>query len=256
MFEQMLLPSGHTHQGRFAAYAFAGELLAVTALMMAYIEGPAMKLPDATVALYLSAPAPPPPAPAVRAPARTAVNKFAPRIFTAPMFTAPQTIPQHAAMITDAEPALQDVTGAVLGGVPGGVPGGSLNGLLGTLPLPAPVATRTPPKPAAAPPVPEAPTQIRVGGEVEASRLTHEVVPVYPPIAKRALIQGTVRMSAIIAADGTVKDLRVISGNPLLIEAAQKAVKQWIYHPTYLNGNPVEVLTEINVNFTLAFDRG
>jgi protein TonB len=91
-----------------------------------------------------------------------------------------------------------------------------------------------------------------VGGEVQAALLKHEVVPVYPLIAKSARIQGTVRLSASIAPNGTVKDLRVLSGNPLLVDAAQNAVKQWTYQPTYLNGKPVEVLTEIDVQFTLS----
>lgn len=86
---------------------------------------------------------------------------------------------------------------------------------------------------------------------MEAARLTHEVVPVYPIIAKRARVQGMVRLSASIAPNGTVKDLHVLSGNPLLVVAAQKAVKQWTYQPTYLNGKPVKVLTEIDVHFML-----
>ena len=87
---------------------------------------------------------------------------------------------------------------------------------------------------------------------MQAALLKHEVVPVYPLIAKSARIQGTVRLSASIAPNGTVKDLRVLSGNPLLVDAAQNAVKQWTYQPTYLNGKPVEVLTEIDVQFTLS----
>jgi len=254
MFEHMLLSTGGTHQGRDAVFAFAGELgvLAIATLAMAYYDVLPMKLPQAMVPVYLGAPPPPPPpAAAPRAPAQVVVNKLAPRTFIAPAPTV-AAIPQHAAIIVDAAPALQDVAGGVPGGVPGGMPGGSLNGLLGALPPPAPVAAKAP-TPAAAPTVPTVPTQLHVGGDVQAGLLTHEVVPVYPSIAKSARVQGTVKLSAIIAPDGTVKDLRVISGNPLLVEAAQNAVKQWVYRPTYLNGTAVEVITQIEVRFTLAF---
>ena len=259
MFEHMLLPSGDTHQARDAVFAFAGQLglVAIATVAMAYYDVLPMKLPEAMVPLYMSAAPPPPPPAAPRAPAQTAA-KLAPRTFIVPVPTAPATIPQHAAIIADAAPSLQDVGAGVLGGVPGGVPGGipggSLSGLLGALPPPAPVAAKAP-KPAAAPPAP-AVTQIQVGGDVQAALLTHEVEPVYPSIAKSARIEGTVRLSAIIAPDGTVKDLHVISGNPLLVEAAQNAVKKWVYRPTYLNGNPVEVLTQIEVRFKLTFARG
>jgi protein TonB len=252
MFEQMLLPNGHAHQGRCAVFAFTGELsvLTIATLIMAYSDVVPVRLQQTVVPLVLSAL--PPPAAATRAPARTAASKFIPRTFVAPVLTAPQTTPKQIMVIADAEPSLQEVSGAgILGGVPGGVPGGSLNDLLGTLPLPAPVAIRTLPKPAATPPVPTAPTRVRVGGEVEAALLTHEVAPAYPPAAKRARIEGTVEFSATIALDGRVKDLRVVSGNPLLIEAARNAVKQWVYRPTYLNGQPVEVLTVIAVKFGL-----
>jgi periplasmic protein TonB len=70
--------------------------------------------------------------------------------------------------------------------------------------------------------------------------------------AKQARIQGVVRLNAVIAKDGTISDLSVISGHPLLVPSALDSVKQWIYQPTLLNGNPVEVTTEIDVNFTLA----
>jgi protein TonB len=75
--------------------------------------------------------------------------------------------------------------------------------------------------------------------------------PVYPPLAKQARIQGVVRFTAIIGRDGTIQNLTLVSGHPLLVSAAQEAVKQWRYKPTLLNGEPVEVVTQIDVNFTL-----
>jgi protein TonB len=74
---------------------------------------------------------------------------------------------------------------------------------------------------------------------------------VYPALAKMARIQGIVRLDAVINKDGTVQDLRVISGHPLLVKAALEAVQRWRYQPILLNGEPLEVATEIDVNFTL-----
>lgn len=97
-----------------------------------------------------------------------------------------------------------------------------------------------------------APTRIRVGGNVQAARMVHQPKPKYPPLAKQARIQGVVRFEAIIGKDGTVQQLRLVSGHPLLIPAAQEVVKQWVYQPTQLNGEPVEVATTIDVNFALS----
>jgi TonB family protein len=83
-------------------------------------------------------------------------------------------------------------------------------------------------------------------------KLVHQVAPVYPPTAKAARISGVVKFNAIITTEGTIKNLEVISGHPLLVPAAIEAVKQWVYEPTLLNGNPVEVSTQISLNFTLS----
>lgn len=99
------------------------------------------------------------------------------------------------------------------------------------------------------PPPPAAP--IRVGGQVAAARLLNQTRPVYPPLARQARIQGTVRLEAIISKDGTIENLEVVSGHPLLIQAALSAVRTWRYQPTLLNGVPVEVITTIDVNFTM-----
>ena len=102
--------------------------------------------------------------------------------------------------------------------------------------------------PAIAPP----PGTLTVKGEVEAANLVTKVTPVYPPLAKQARIQGIVSLMAFIGADGTVKNLSVVSGHPLLVQAAIDAVKQWVYKPTLLNGAAVPVMTAIEVNFTLS----
>jgi protein TonB len=124
----------------------------------------------------------------------------------------------------------------VVGGIPGGEAGGVLGGMI-----------------AAAPPPPPPPPQerIRVGGQVQAAKISNQVRPVYPQLARQARIQGTVRLEAVISKDGTIEELKLVSGHPLLVQAAMDAVKQWRYQPTMLNGVPVEVITTIDVNFTL-----
>ena len=112
------------------------------------------------------------------------------------------------------------------------------------------------PPPPPPPPVKEekkaTPSRIRVGGNVQQANLIRKVTPLYPPLAKQARIQGVVRFTAIIGKDGTIQNLQLVSGHPLLVEAAKQAVSQWQYKPTLLNGDPVEVVTTIEVNFTLS----
>jgi protein TonB len=93
---------------------------------------------------------------------------------------------------------------------------------------------------------------IRVAGDVQQSNLVLNPAPVYPPLAKQARVTGTVRLTAVIGKDGHVTNLSVISGHPLLIPASLDAVKDWMYKPTLLNGEPVAVVTEIDINFTLS----
>ena len=93
--------------------------------------------------------------------------------------------------------------------------------------------------------------RIHVSGEKESARLVFQSQPVYPPLAKMARIQGTVRLMAVVAKDGTIEELKVLSGPPLLANSAMAAVKKWRYQPLLLNGTPMEVQTEIDVNYAL-----
>jgi TonB family protein len=92
---------------------------------------------------------------------------------------------------------------------------------------------------------------IRVGGNVAQANLVTKVTPEYPPQAKEARIQGVVQFEATIGLDGHIDSLHLVSGPPPLVTAAMQAVQQWVYRPTLLNGNPVRVITTIDVNFTL-----
>jgi TonB family protein len=113
----------------------------------------------------------------------------------------------------------------------------------------------TPQAPANASPEPNSstpkPKSVRVGGNVAAANLIHQVTPVYPKDAKKHHIQGAVVLHAIIAQDGTMKNVEYVSGPPELTDSAIAAVKKWRYKPTLLRGEPIEVDTTISVIFKL-----
>jgi TonB family protein len=96
------------------------------------------------------------------------------------------------------------------------------------------------------------PGRIKVGGNVQSVMIVNKTPPIYPAAAKAAGVQGSVHLSAIVGTDGTVQQLTVLSGPVELVQAATDAVKQWAYRPTLLNGDPVQVETTIDVNFTLS----
>jgi protein TonB len=148
---------------------------------------------------------------------------------------------------TQEVPPAVGTTGGVVGGVPGGVvggvPGGTLSEVLGST-RSAPVLAKT------LEPTPI--KRIRVASRVAEANLIHDVSPQYPPEAGRARIEGTVVLMALIGKDGSVQDVQVESGLPILAEAAMDAVKQWRYKPYLINGEPVEVDSRITINFTLS----
>jgi TonB family protein len=96
------------------------------------------------------------------------------------------------------------------------------------------------------------PGKIQVGGEIQDVNLVKKVTPEYPPLAKQARIQGVVRFNVIIGKDGSVQNVQLINGHPLLVQPAKDALVQWVYKPTLLNGQPVEVSTQVELAFTLS----
>ena len=218
------------------AYIFQGLILGV---MILYPIIKMEALPHRQLTSLLVAPPPPPPPPPP--PAAVPVRRIKRDVTVEDLMRAPTEIPDDIADIVDDEPVA--VTTGVVGGVEGGILGGKLDGVLGGIvdPFGAP-----PP-----PPKPVAPQRIRVGGNVQSAKLIKKPVPIYPPMAKMARIRGTVRLQAVVSRSGTIKDLQVLSGHPLLVKAALDAVQRWRYQPTLLNGEPVEVITTIEVNFSL-----
>jgi protein TonB len=228
------------------AYMFEVILVGLTVLYpLIYTEA----LPKASLMTFLAAPPPPPPPPPPPAAAAPA-PKIIKRVSAEDIMRAPTVIPKNIVQIKD-EPEQAPNAGAVgvVGGVPGGVPGGQMGGVIGGV-IGGVLSAAAPPPPP--PPKAAAPKRIRVGGQVESAKLIFQPKPDYPPLAKMARIQGTVRLEAIISKDGTIQDLKVLNGHPLLVKAALEAVQRWRYQPTLLNGEPCEVVTEIDVNFTLA----
>lgn len=156
------------------------------------------------------------------------------RDFFAPTSVPTGVKPDNGAVVEEeAPPCIECVPGAIGSGT-------GLNPLMiGTNPTVAP----PPPTPVAHPP--------RISHMMEGN-LIYRVQPAYPPLARSARIQGTVQLRAIISRTGTIENLQVISGHPMLVGAAIDAVRQWRYRPYLLNGDPVEVETQVTVNFSLS----
>lgn len=163
-----------------------------------------------------------------------------PRPFRAPVRTA-----QEVRMVEGPAPGIS------ASGVPAGA--GAATGPVPGLPFGSPAPP--PPPPAPVPGGGVQPAKLyRIGGDVLEARLVRKVVPEYPEIARRARVSGTVHLTGVIAKDGSVRSLEIRDGHPLLARAAVEAVRQWIYRPTLLNGEPVEVIAPIEVRFVLHAD--
>ena len=189
-----------------------------------------------------------PPPPAASTPAPAARVRHERHVTAEEILYSHPVIPRAIKKIVDT-PEPPDVASAMnTAGVPGGAGDGVPDGILHSIwstgnppPPPAPLATR-----------PRRRTPLPVGGQVQAAKLIFGPVPGYPPLARAVRIQGIVHLQAVIGADGTIQHLTLIAGHPLLVDAAMQAVARWRYRPTLLNGEPVEVVTDIVVNFTLA----
>jgi protein TonB len=241
MFEDSLIESGgKLKTARPATAAFSFGLQAVIIGIMVLI--PLLfteALPKTQLMTFLVAPPPPPPPPPPPA-AVVKIKKVETDIVNNQLRT-PTKIPKKVEIIKEDEAPPPNV--GVVGGVPGGIPGGQMGGVIGGIISNTPVAV---PKAAT-------PQRVRVSQGVTQGMVLKRVQPVYPQMAKIARVQGPVVLAAIIGKDGTIQNLHVLStASPLLNQAALDAVKQWRYRPYILNGEPVEVDTQITVNFTLS----
>jgi protein TonB len=243
MFEDSLIESGgklRTKRLSTTILSFFGQfaLLGVLILIpLIYTDA----LPKQQLMTFLVAPPPPPPPPPPPAAAPVKVVKMTSEIVNGQLRT-PTKIPEKIQMIKEEETPPPMMGSGVVGGVPGGVPGGSMGGVIGGI-----IGSTT-----AAVPKVATPQRVRVSQGVSTGLLIRKVTPAYPPLARQARIQGTVVLQAEISKDGTIQNLQLISGHPMLAPAAIEAVKQWRYKPYLLNGEPVAVETQVVVNFSLS----
>jgi periplasmic protein TonB len=243
MFEDSLIESGgklRTKRGMTTTFSFILQAVFVGVLVLIpllFTEA----LPKGQLMTFLVAPPPPPPPPPPAAAPVHIVKQVQTDIINGQLRT-PTKIPQKVQMIKEDEAPPAMMSAGVVGGVPGGVPGGQMGGVIGGIISSTPVAV---PKVAT-------PQRVRVSQGVTQGLLIRKVQPTYPPLARQARIQGTVLLQAEISREGSIENLRLISGHPMLAPAAIEAVKQWRYKPYILNGEPVEVETQITVNFTLS----
>lgn len=240
MFDQTFVEQAQkTRKGWAIALSFWIQVFAICALILiplVYTHA----LPNAQLRSLLTAP-PPPSNPAPKPPTEAKTQRVVvSRAFDATMLVAPVVIPKKVTDIDEMAAPDVGMSSSVATGSGAANPfNGDLSGTGTEPPAPAPAAKSKPTGP------------MRIGGIVAEANLIRKVQPAYPPLARSARVQGTVEFTATISKQGNIEHLQLVRGHPLLVEAARQAVLEWKYRPTLLNGQPVEVLTDISVNFTL-----
>ena len=241
MFADSLLDSAWAHDSRrgwTTVASFAVQIFAVAALLLLpLIDGEGV--PTLQWAAHIIAPAPPPgpPAPAQVRNAPPPASNVAPDGRLIP----PNQIPSHTAVINDDVVPSPADPGAYVEGAVGnrGARDGVMNSILTS------ITTVVPP--------PVRPTAARppLISHMMEGNLIRKVRPDYPPLARQARIQGAVVLQAVISREGSIENLQVLSGPPLLVPSALAAVRQWRYRPYFLNCELVEMETQVTVNFVL-----
>ncbi len=242
MFEQSVLPETPTKR----SYAFLAVTTAELAAVAAVIVVPLFLIPTLR---------PPKLLPIVRfshsvplikpdiTKARPSSNLPRPFLPAPRLFVAPTHIPTQVTKVDDINST--DAPNVEFSSVSSGnnsvMDAVALNGTT----APPPVPQNVTPKPHA----PDAPVHVSSG--VQEAKLLNKVVPIYPRLAMQTRQFGKVRLTTIIGKDGHVKNIQVLSGPAFLVPAAIEAVKQWVYRPTLLNGQPVEVIAPVEINFVL-----
>jgi len=242
MFAESLLKNSWAQRSRRSwttATSFGLQAIVIGVLLTVPLLRTVGLPPGRVLPTPISWGAPPPPAPPIHRDHGTTLNQS--NILVNTLLTPP-SIPPHVAQIveTTAPPQVNYDGGS---GVEGGTGTGSRDGVWSAID-----ASLRPPVAMPAPP----PTmrQFRTSSMLQGS-LVHRVEPVYPPMARIARVQGAVILEAVISRTGRIENLRLLSGHPLLVPAAIEAVSQWRYRPYVLNGEAIEVETQITVNFIL-----
>ena len=243
MFADSMLETSWAHRGRrsWTTLTSFGIQAAVLVLLLAIplfrtVGLPSSQVLHTPVSWGATSPAPVP----IQHPNVTMLNESN---FLGHTLMAPSAIPTHVAQVDDDNVAPPQVGyGGAVGDGKVGI--GSPDGVIG---MPGENPAQTLPR-LAPPPIAE--RAFRTSLMLQGS-LLRRVDPVYPPLARNARIQGPVVLEAVIGKDGAMENLRVISGHPMLAPAAVQAVSQWRYRPYMLNGEAIEVETQITVNFVL-----
>jgi protein TonB len=235
LFDQTFI---NTHAQTRRPWTVAISLALQTTLVAIALIVPLLRIASLDLPPKISIQLPPQKVDLKLTPEPKTTTQAAPRpVFHAPRLQAPTTIPRQIDLSPDT-PEIVNATAITVPASP--LPSGFT---IEPVPPPIPVVNALPPSPSA---------PVRVGGGVQSAKLIFGPRPAYPPLARAARVQGTVRIQALVARDGSIGNLQVLSGPPLLIAVAIEAVEQWRYQPTLLNGQPVEVVTEIAVTFALS----
>ena len=252
MFETATLAGGAPAKRVWTTcIGITGEALLVAFAMVAPMIWPQV-LPKAQWVASLAPPSPPPPPPPAGGEAAVRPPEVVRRTFQfrEDQLYAYRQMPAHPVILSEPSDAGREGPGVPGGsGTRTGAPTGILNDLMREA---APPPPRAPAATAAPRPVERPIPRMTLGGNVLMGRLIHRVEPVYPRIAIQARIAGEVQLEAVVGPDGRVRELQVKSGHPMLVRAAVEAVRQWVFQPTLLNGEPVEVSAPVTVTFRLA----
>ncbi|SRR5258708_5577752 len=228
----------HTRRSWTTLTSFALQAVVTAILLLIPLIRPIARpfLKSLATPVMLTPPPGPPPSVQSHATERSAESNLAQGVLI-----MPRTIPTQIRDIQEESgPPQVALSGPYVFGSTGA---GDPNGILHSLGKPSSAVPPPPPSAVAHPP--------RVSHMMEGN-LIRRVQPEYPPIARSARIQGQVVLAAIISKEGTIENLRALAGHPMLVHAALEAVSQWRYRPYILNNEPVEVETQITVNFSLS----
>jgi protein TonB len=251
MFETAVLTNGPAGKRFWTTCAgVTGQCALVACAIVIPMLFPAGLPRPQAVITWIDAPGPPPRRHVAPEPKAGAIRRPTTEFFDGKLL-APVKPPTHVNEFVDPPP---EYTGR---NVPGGVGdagndtlvGRLLERLVPTVAVPAPHPVERPTTATA--PTPAPPPRYKLGGVVKNAILIERVEPVYPPIAIKAHIGGVVHLEGIIGVDGRIRELRVLDGHFMLTKAALEAVSRWVYKPTLLNGEPVEVVAPITVTFNL-----
>ena len=250
MFESYAEVNRVNKRKKWTTLAAVGGQVALAAVLVAiplWFPAPVQVAQEVTeIVAPPPPPLPPPPSGHAAAAPKTPIRQFDPSKLAVPQTVTPQAAPTPGPVTEDPPSIDSGPAGGVTGGMTGGQIGGVLGGIIGAAPSVAPPPPPPPPAPA-----PVTPSEIKVGGNIQAARLTSAPQPEYPYAAQVAGVHGDVTLDAVIGPDGKVENLSVVSGPPLLASSAIDAVKKWVYQPTVLNGKAVTVNTEIVVHFQM-----